>query len=77
VPEWKQEIRERLAGLQLEPAREAGIVEELAQHLDDLYAESLTGGATEEEAARAAIAELSESELLRHELWRVESQVEQ
>ena len=39
VTEWKQEIRERLASLKLAPAREAEIVEELAQHLDDRFAE--------------------------------------
>ena len=77
MPEWKQEIRERMAGLKLEPAREMEIVDELAQHLDDLHAELRTGGATEEEAAREALAELSERELLQQELLRVESQVEQ
>ena len=50
MPEWKQEIRQRLAGVKLEPAREAAIVEELAQYLDDCYAELLSSGAKEEEA---------------------------
>jgi putative ABC transport system permease protein len=75
MPDWKAEIRRRLATLQLAPTREAAIVEELAQDLDDCYAESLSGGATEEEAYRAALAELSESELLARELQRVERQV--
>jgi len=35
MPDWKPEIRRRLAKLNLSPAREAAIVEELAQHLDD------------------------------------------
>ena len=35
MPEWKKEIRRRLDRLELEPTREAEIVEELAQHLDD------------------------------------------
>jgi putative ABC transport system permease protein len=52
MPEWKQEIRERLANMHLEPAREAAIVEELAQHLDDRYAELLSSGASEAEAYR-------------------------
>ncbi|MGE0128688.1 MAG: ADOP family duplicated permease [Blastocatellales bacterium] len=73
--DWKPVIRRRLAGLHLSPTREAAIVEELAQHLDDCYAELLTGGATEAEAYRAALAELSESELLQRELRRVERQV--
>jgi putative ABC transport system permease protein len=74
MPEWKAEIRRRVAGLKLAPTREAAIVEELAQHLDDCYAELLAGGATEAEAYRAALAELSESELLARELRRVERQ---
>jgi len=75
LPDWKPEIRRRLANLKLEPTREAAIVEELAQHLDDCYAESLSGGATEDDAHRTALAELSESELLQRELRRVERQV--
>jgi hypothetical protein len=35
MPDWKLEIRDRLQSLQLTPAREAAIVEELAQYLDD------------------------------------------
>jgi len=75
MPEWKDEIIERLASLKLEPMREAEIVEELAQHLDDRYAELLSGGATEEEAVHTALAELSEHELLAQELRRVEREV--
>jgi len=75
MPEWKEDIRRRLAGVKLEPAREAAIIEELAQHLDDHYAESLSGGATEAEARRAALAELSDSATLQRELRRVEREV--
>jgi hypothetical protein len=39
MPEWKEEIRDLLAGLKLAPTREAEIVEELAQHLEDRYEE--------------------------------------
>jgi hypothetical protein len=72
---WQDEIKQRLAQLELAPTREAAIVEELAQHLEDYYAELLAGGATEAEAARAALAELSECELLAQELRRVERPV--
>jgi hypothetical protein len=41
MPDWKAEVRKRLSGLQLAPARENAIVEELAQHLDESYAELL------------------------------------
>src|SRR5262245_7926217 len=77
MPEWKREIRERLASLKLAPTREAEIVEELAQHLEDRYAELSSGGAAPEEAYRAALAELSESAALRRELRRVERRVAQ
>jgi predicted permease len=46
MPEWKREIRERLASLNLEPAREAAIIWELSQHLDDCYRELLAGVVT-------------------------------
>lgn len=58
MPDWKQEILSRLASLKLEPAREAEIAEELAQHLEDRYQELAAGGATEDEARRLALAEL-------------------
>src|SRR5262249_61787929 len=74
MPDWKPEIRRRLAGLQLAPTREAAIVEELAQYLDDYYAELLAGGATEAEAHRQTLTELHGSELLAHELRRAERQ---
>jgi predicted permease len=77
MPDWKPEIRERLANLKLEPAREAAIVEELAQYLDDCYAELRSSGSTESEACQQALAELSGGELLAHELRRVERQVPQ
>ena len=75
MPEWKNEIRRRLASLKLEPTREAEIVEELAQHLEERYDELRAGGATEEEAAGSALLELSDGELLAQELRRVERQV--
>jgi predicted permease len=75
MPDWKPEIKQRLAGVNLAPAREAAIVEELAQHLDDCYAELLAGGATPAEAYQQTLVELSGSELLALELQRVERQV--
>ena len=74
-PQWKSEIRQRLAGLHLAPTREAAIIEELALYLADCYAEFLASGATEAEAYQQTLAELSGSELLAHELRRGERQV--
>jgi hypothetical protein len=58
--------------LKLEPAREAAIVKEISQHLNDCYQEALSSGATPAEAERRAIEELGASEALQHELRRVE-----
>jgi putative ABC transport system permease protein len=72
MPDWKSEVGSRLRGLRLEPAREAEIVEELTQHLEDHYEELIAGGAGEGEAYRRALRELDESELLAQGLRRVE-----
>ena len=77
MPDWKAEIRRRLQNLQLEPTREAAIVEELAQYLDDHYTELLAGAATEAEAYRRTLTELHGSELLARELRRMERQAPQ
>src|SRR5258706_3109245 len=77
MPEWMEEISQQLAGLMLDATREAAIVEELSQHLDDRYEELRAGGATEEDSFRRTVAELSSSKLLARELRRVEQQVAQ
>jgi putative ABC transport system permease protein len=74
MPDWKPEIRWRLARLQLAPTRENAIVEELAQHLDESYAELLACGMSEAEAQRQVLADLNEDDLLARELRRVERQ---
>ncbi|MCI0488402.1 MAG: ABC transporter permease [Blastocatellia bacterium] len=77
MPDWKDEIRKRLASLNLSPMREAEIIEELSQHLEDRYRELIAGGASEEYARRSALAELSDRRLLAQELRRVERQFAQ
>src|SRR5262249_60128138 len=70
--EWYEEISQLLAKLNLEPAREAAIVREISQHLDDCYLESLAGGATPADAERRALAELGPYDLLSRGLRRVD-----
>ena len=74
MPQWKQDIRRRLANLNLDPTREEAIVEELEQHVADYYAEVLAGGATEAEAYQRSLAELENSEVLWRELSHAERQ---
>src|SRR5262245_47015547 len=70
--EWDEEISRLMAKLKLEPAREAAIVREISQHLDDCYQEALSSGSTPAEAERRALEELGASETLQRELRRVE-----
>lgn len=56
--EWRALLRERVAGLRLDSATEADVLEELAQHLRDRYRESLAGGGDELAARAAAMREL-------------------
>src|SRR6185295_4212575 len=75
MPDWRDEIRQRLADLKLEPTREAEIVEELTQHLEDRCLELLACGVTSAEAERRTRAELHGRDLLIRELRRLERQV--
>ena len=59
MPEWSNDIRKRLEGLRLDPAREASIVEEISQHLDDRYEDLVARGASPEAARRSALEELA------------------
>src|SRR5687768_3552067 len=64
MPRWAEHLRPRLASLRLSPAREHEIVEELSQHLEDRWRELVAGGASEDEATRAVLAEFREGNLL-------------
>lgn len=72
MPDWKDTVRQQLTGLRLAPTREAEIVEEVTQHLEDRYQELLCGGATATEAHEATLAEFHDSPLLARQLRRVE-----
>jgi len=76
MPDWKKEIRERLAGLRLSPTRETEIVEELDQYLENYYEDQLANGTAAEEALRTTCAALNQSDLLL-ELSKVERSVTQ
>jgi predicted permease len=71
MPDWSQPIRERLTGLNLDPVREAEIVEELSVHLDARYRELLSQGDTAKTAVRLALDELETSDTLSHRLRQI------
>lgn len=58
--EWRLDIEHRLASSDLDAATESEVVEELAQHLEDRYAELRSRGVAEGEAVRVVLAELDE-----------------
>jgi predicted permease len=74
--DWRPDIRARLSQLSIAPSREAEIVEELTQHLDDRWRELMARGETPDGAARIARTEFSGARLeallgtLRQAHWR-------
>ncbi|MGI9115480.1 MAG: hypothetical protein DLM52_06510 [Chthoniobacterales bacterium] len=77
MPDFRKKIRAALAELHLAPTREAEIVDELSQHLDDEYERALSHGASEDEAKAASLEELNAHDFLRRELRGVERRVPQ
>ena len=71
MPDWKQQVRERLSGLRLDGAQETEIVEELAQHLEQRYDALRSSGAMASEAHRKTLEELQDGEFLSRELQRI------
>jgi len=70
--DWADTVREKLAGLELDVHREAEVVEELAQDLEQRFGEALERGATESQAEAEALAELQGTEVLAREIARIE-----
>jgi predicted permease len=77
MPDFKAQISARLSELGLSPVREAEILEELSQHLEQEYEQALTSGASEEEARQKVLEGLNTADLLRCELKDVERTVSQ
>jgi putative ABC transport system permease protein len=69
---WNADIRARLAAARLNPAREAEIAQELAQHLDDRYAELRRDGIAPDDARAQALDELKDHARMREQLAAVE-----
>lgn len=58
MPDWAHEVRQRLSlATGLTGEREAEIVKELSQHLEDFWQELIVGGASDEEATRITLAQ--------------------
>ena len=68
MPDWDEHLRARLAPLRLTPTREAEIVDELSQHLDDRYEQLRSEGLDDSEATRLALDELRGHDALAGEM---------
>ena len=73
---WKSEVRSRLSNLEIAPTRHANIVEEVGQHLEDRHGTLVGRGMSPEDAERAVMQELSESDVLTREVQRIAHQVD-
>jgi predicted permease len=63
MPDWSKHIRSLLVEIQLDATREAEIIEELTQHLNDAYEDGLANGLSPQEAERVALAPLRDGGL--------------
>ncbi len=75
MPDWRDFIRQRLAGLSVGPVRESEIVSELALQMEQAYTEALAVGAGEDEAVRRAEAQFSDWRRLTSDINTAEAPV--
>jgi predicted permease len=73
VPDFRALVSRGLHGLCLRPEREAEIVLELAQQLEDVYAEARAEGLSEQDALARALAEVPSWETLERDVRAVEA----
>src|SRR5262249_49545686 len=71
MPDFKAEIRQSIAELNLPLEREAEIVEELSQDLEERFEKALRDGASEEQAKQLALEELVQPDSLSAQLKRL------
>jgi putative ABC transport system permease protein len=72
MPDWRRYVRDRLPALACTPQREAEIVEELAEQLEDIYAGALRCGASPDEAEARVHDEVQDWRALARDLHRAE-----
>ena len=71
---WTHEIRARLSSLRLSPAREMEIVDELSEHLEDRYADLISGAVPPDEVPSLCNATLAGSYTTRMRARRTRTQ---
>lgn len=61
MADWRQIVRTRLTDLHLTPSAESELIEELAQHLEDLHGDLQGGDVSDEDAYRETLSELDDN----------------
>ena len=61
--DWQEIIREMLAGVRVSRSRRESLVEELANHMEDLHAELLASGFSDEEAFMRCCEQLQDTQI--------------
>jgi putative ABC transport system permease protein len=75
MPDWKQYVRAHLPPLGLGGAREQEIIEELAEQLEECYADATAHGAGDAEAATRATAQINDWQALAREFREAEQPI--
>jgi putative ABC transport system permease protein len=75
MPDWRAYVKSKLPPIGLRGSREAEIVDELTQELEQCYASALARGASEEDALRAAMQEVPDWTALAGEIAAAEAPV--
>ena len=68
MPDWNELVRQRLAGLELDPDEKDQVHAELAAHLDESYEISCKQGLPESEAVRRTLGQVSDWQELRRKI---------
>src|SRR5256885_6462169 len=72
MPDWKAAVRARVGALPVDPAREADIIDELAQHLAEHCADLIASGVAERDAIAQALAPLDDRQRVAAEIARAD-----
>jgi hypothetical protein len=70
VPDWKKIVREKVGSLPLKGGRQEEVIDELAQQLESSYEEAIAIGVSESEAMRRSLAQFTDWEKFRSEVFR-------
>ena len=68
MPDWREIARRKLTPLALDADRQEEIITELADHLEDLYDDSVGQGRSEAEAVQCAMSNVADWDKLRREI---------